>query len=85
MMLSIPGGAAARPFITYHNAFGADLYLRIAQELFLKRVMVGGFEKVFELNRVFRNEGVSTRHNPEFTMLEYNEAYVDYNDYMGLD
>jgi len=84
MMLSIPGGAAARPFITYHHAFGADLYLRIAQELFLKRVMVGGFEKVFELNRVFRNEGVSTRHNPEFTMLEYNEAYVDYNDYMDL-
>ncbi len=84
MMLSIPGGAAAKPFITYHHAFGVDLYLRIAQELFLKRVMVGGFEKVFELNRVFRNEGVSTRHNPEFTMLEYNEAYVDYNDYMDL-
>lgn len=84
MMLSIPGGAAARPFVTHHNAFGADLYMRIAQELFLKRVMVGGFEKVFELNRVFRNEGVSTRHNPEFTMLEYNEAYVDYNDYMDL-
>ncbi|MDX1610633.1 MAG: lysine--tRNA ligase [Halofilum sp. (in: g-proteobacteria)] len=78
MMQSIPGGAAARPFVTHHNALGVDLYLRIAPELFLKRLVVGGMEKVFEINRNFRNEGLSTRHNPEFTMLEFYEAYVDY-------
>ncbi|MBO68482.1 MAG: lysine--tRNA ligase [Acidiferrobacteraceae bacterium] len=80
--LPIPGGANARPFITHHNALDMKLYLRIAQELAIKRCLVGGFEKVYELNRNFRNEGLSTQHNPEFTMLEYNEAYVDYIDYM---
>ncbi len=84
MMQQIPGGAAARPFITHHNALDMDLYLRIAQELPIKRCLVGGIEKVYEMNRIFRNEGLSTRHNPEFTMLEYNEAYVDYHDYMDL-
>ena len=84
MMQSIPGGAAARPFVTHHNALNMDLYLRIAQELPIKRCLVGGIEKVYEMNRIFRNEGLSTRHNPEFTMLEYNEAYVDYHDYMDL-
>ena len=84
MMQSIPGGATARPFVTHHHALDIDLYLRVAQELYIKRAMVGGFDKVYELNRVFRNEGLSTRHNPEFTMLEYNEAYVDYNDYMDM-
>jgi len=74
-MHPIPGGAVARPFITKHNALDRDLYLRIAPELYLKRLLVGGFERVFEINRSFRNEGLSTRHNPEFTMLEYYEAY----------
>ena len=78
MMQPIPGGAAARPFVTHHNALDMDLYLRIAPELYLKRLLVGGFEKVFELNRNFRNEGISTRHNPEFTMLEFYIAYMDY-------
>ncbi len=82
MMHSIPGGAVARPFITHHNALDMDLYLRIAPELFLKRLVVGGFERVFEINRNFRNEGLSTRHNPEFTMLEFYQAYADYHDLM---
>ena len=80
----IPGGAAARPFQTHHNALDVDLFLRIAPELYLKRLVVGGFEKVFEMARVFRNEGISTRHNPEFTMLELYEAYADYEDIMRL-
>ena len=80
----IPGGAAAKPFTTHHNALDLDLYLRIAPELYLKRLVVGGFEKVFEIGRVFRNEGLSTRHNPEFTMLELYEAYADYGDMMRL-
>ena len=80
MMQTIPGGAVAKPFITHHNALDMDLYLRIAPELFLKRLVVGGFEKVFEINRNFRNEGLSTRHNPEFTMLEFYEAYATYHD-----
>jgi lysyl-tRNA synthetase class 2 len=84
MMQPIPGGAAARPFITHHNALDIDLYLRIAPELYLKRLLVGGFEKVYEINRNFRNEGVSTKHNPEFTMLEAYQAYADYNDMMAL-
>ncbi len=84
MMQSIAGGAAARPFITYHNALDMQLYLRIAPELYLKRLLVGGFEKVYEINRNFRNEGVSTRHNPEFTMLELYQAYADYTDMMRL-
>ncbi len=84
MMQAIPGGAAARPFITHHNALNSDLYLRIAPELYLKRLLVGGFEKVFELNRNFRNEGISTRHNPEFTMLEVYQAYSDYQGMMKL-
>jgi lysyl-tRNA synthetase class 2 len=84
MMQSIPGGAAARPFITHHNALDIDLYLRIAPELYLKRLLVGGFEKVFEVNRNFRNEGVSTKHNPEFTMLELYEAYADYHTMMEI-
>lgn len=79
MMQQIPGGATARPFKTHHNALGMDLYLRIAPELYLKRLLVGGFERVFELNRNFRNEGISTKHNPEFTMLEFYIAYRDYN------
>jgi lysyl-tRNA synthetase class 2 len=78
MMQPIPGGATARPFITHHNTLDLDLYLRIAPELYLKRLTVGGFERVFELNRNFRNEGISTRHNPEFTMLEFYWAYADY-------
>lgn len=78
------GGAEARPFITHHNALGMDLYLRIATELHLKRLIVGGFEKVYELGRVFRNEGISTKHNPEFTSIELYEAYADYNDMMDL-
>jgi lysyl-tRNA synthetase class 2 len=82
MMHPIPGGAAARPFVTHHNALDMELFLRIAPELYLKRLVVGGLEKVFEINRNFRNEGISTRHNPEFTMLEYYEAYRDYNDLM---
>jgi lysyl-tRNA synthetase class 2 len=84
MMQSIPGGASARPFITHHNALDMELYLRIAPELYLKRLVVGGFEKVFEINRNFRNEGISTRHNPEFTMLEFYESYQDYNYLMAL-
>ncbi len=84
MMQTIPGGAAARPFATHHNALDMELYLRIAPELFLKRLVVGGFEKVFEINRNFRNEGLSTRHNPEFTMLEFYWAYADYQDLMDL-
>ncbi len=84
MMQAIPGGALARPFQTYHNALGMDLYLRIAPELYLKRLVVGGFERVFEINRNFRNEGVSTQHNPEFTMLEFYQAYADYRDLMDL-
>jgi lysyl-tRNA synthetase class 2 len=84
MMHAIPGGAAARPFVTHHNALDMPLYLRIAPELYLKRLVVGGLEKVFEINRNFRNEGISTRHNPEFTMLEFYEAYRDYHDLMDL-
>jgi len=84
MMQVIPGGAAARPFVTHHNALAMDMYLRIAPELYLKRLVVGGFERVFEINRSFRNEGLSTRHNPEFTMLEYYWAYADYEDAMNL-
>ena len=84
MMQPLPGGAEATPFKTYHNALGTDLYLRIAPELYLKRLIVGGFERVFEINRNFRNEGVSTRHNPEFTMLEFYQAYADYEDLMDL-
>lgn len=79
MMHQIPGGATARPFKTYHKALGIDLYLRIAPELYLKKLLVGGYEKVYELNRNFRNEGISTKHNPEFTMLEFYVAYSDYN------
>ena len=78
----IPGGATARPFVTHHNALDLDLYLRIAPELYLKRLVVGGFERVFEIGRVFRNEGLSPRHNPEFTMLELYQAYADYRDAM---
>ena len=78
MLQAIPGGAAARPFKTHHNALDMDMYLRIAPELYLKRLTVGGFERVYEINRNFRNEGVSTRHNPEFTMLELYVAYADY-------
>lgn len=84
MMQTIPGGASARPFVTHHNALDMDLYLRIAPELYLKRLVVGGFEKVFEINRNFRNEGLSTRHNPEFTMLEFYWGYADYQDLMDL-
>lgn len=84
MMHVIPGGAAARPFVTHHNTLDMDLYLRIAPELYLKRLVVGGFEKVFEINRSFRNEGVSTRHNPEFTMLEFYQAYATYEDLMDF-
>jgi lysyl-tRNA synthetase class 2 len=84
MMQDIPGGATARPFITHHNALDMQLYLRIAPELYLKRLVVGGLEKVYEINRSFRNEGLSTRHNPEFTMLEFYEAYADYIDLMDL-
>ncbi len=84
MMQCIPGGATARPFVTYHNALDLQMYLRIAPELYLKRLVVGGFEKVFEINRNFRNEGLSTRHNPEFTMLEFYQAYADYRDLMDL-
>ena len=84
MMQPIAGGALARPFRTHHNALDMDLYLRIAPELYLKRLTVGGFERVFEINRNFRNEGVSTQHNPEFTMMEFYQAYADYNDLMIL-
>ena len=84
MMQPIPGGAAAKPFVTHHNALDLDMYLRIAPELYLKRLTVGGFERVYEINRNFRNEGLSTRHNPEFTMLELYQAYADYGDLMDL-
>lgn len=84
MMQVIPGGAVARPFITHHNALDIELYLRVAPELYLKRLVVGGIEQVFEINRNFRNEGLSTRHNPEFTMLEFYQAYADYEDFINL-
>lgn len=84
MMQSIPGGATAKPFLTHHNALDMDLYLRIAPELYLKRLVVGGFERVYEINRNFRNEGISTRHNPEFTMLEFYMAYATYEDLMDF-
>lgn len=84
MMQAIPGGATARPFTTHHNALDMQLFLRIAPELYLKRLVVGGFERVFEINRNFRNEGLSTRHNPEFTMLEFYQAYAEYHDLMDL-
>ena len=84
MMQAIPGGALARPFVTHHNALDMKLYMRVAPELYLKRLTVGGIERVFEINRNFRNEGISTQHNPEFTMLEFYWSYADYNDLMGL-
>ncbi len=84
MMQAIPGGALARPFVTHHNALDMDLYLRIAPELYLKRLTVGGLERVYEINRNFRNEGIDAEHNPEFTMLEFYQAYSDYNDMMTL-
>ncbi|MBV5301063.1 MAG: lysine--tRNA ligase, partial [Methylococcales bacterium] len=84
MMQVIPGGATARPFTTHHNALDMDMFLRIAPELYLKRLVVGGFERVFEINRNFRNEGLSTRHNPEFTMLEFYQAYAEYHELMDL-
>jgi lysyl-tRNA synthetase class 2 len=84
MLQQIPGGAAARPFVTHHNALDVDMYLRVAPELYLKRLVVGGLERVYEINRNFRNEGVSTQHNPEFTMLELYQAYADYRDLMEL-
>ena len=84
MMHAIPGGAVARPFVTHHNALDCDLYLRVAPELHLKRLIVGGLERVYEINRNFRNEGVSAKHNPEFTMLEFYWAYADYHDLMDL-
>ena len=84
MMHPLAGGAVARPFVTQHNALGQDLFLRIAPELYLKRLLVGGFEKVFEINRSFRNEGLSTKHNPEFTMMEWYEAYATMQDQMDL-
>lgn len=84
MMHPIPGGAVARPFITHHNSLDRQMFLRIAPELYLKRLVVGGFEKVYEINRNFRNEGLSTRHNPEFTMIEFYQAYADYKDMMGF-
>ncbi len=84
MMQSLPGGAMARPFVTHHNALDIDLYLRVAPELYLKRLIVGGFDRVYEINRNFRNEGISTQHNPEFTMLEFYQAYADYRDMISL-
>jgi lysyl-tRNA synthetase class 2 len=84
MLQLIPGGAVARPFVTHHNALDLPMYMRIAPELFLKRLVVGGFERVFEINRNFRNEGLSTRHNPEFTMIEFYQAYATYHDLMDL-
>ena len=83
-MQPIAGGATARPFVTHHNTLDIDLYLRIAPELYLKRLVVGGLERVYEINRNFRNEGISTQHNPEFTMLEFYQAYADYHDMMQL-
>jgi lysyl-tRNA synthetase class 2 len=85
MMHPIPGGAAARPFVTHHNTLDIDLYLRIAPELYLKRLVVGGLDRVYEINRNFRNEGISTQHNPEFTMLEFYEAYSNYRDLMKMN
>ncbi|MCH2056699.1 MAG: lysine--tRNA ligase [Thalassotalea sp.] len=84
MLQTIPGGATAKPFVTHHNALDVQMFMRIAPELYLKRLVVGGFEKVFEINRNFRNEGLSTRHNPEFTMIEFYQAYADYHDLMNL-
>ncbi len=84
MMQQVAGGAAARPFVTHHNTMDMDLFLRIAPELYLKRLVVGGFDRVYEINRNFRNEGVSTQHNPEFTMLEFYQAYANYHDLMTL-
>ena len=84
MMQPVYGGAAARPFVTHHNTLDVDLYLRIAPELYLKRLIVGGLERVYEINRNFRNEGISTRHNPEFTMVEFYQAYTDYKGMMDL-
>ena len=84
MMQSIPGGAAARPFVTHHNTLDMELYLRVAPELFLKRLLVGGFDRVFEVNRNFRNEGISIRHNPEFTMVEFYQAYATFEDLIHL-
>ena len=84
MLTSLPTGAAARPFATHHNALDIDLYARIAPELYLKRLIVGGFEKVYEINRNFRNEGIDRSHNPEFTMLEWYEAYSEYEDLLRL-
>src|SRR3989454_484472 len=84
MMHQIPGGATARPFVTHHNTLGTDLYLRVAPELYLKRLIVGGLTRVYEINRNFRNEGISTIHNPEFTMLEFYMAYADYTDLIPL-
>lgn len=83
-MHPIAGGATAKPFITHHNTLDMKLYLRIAPELYLKRLVVGGFERVFEINRNFRNEGISTKHNPEFTMIEWYQAYADYFDLMKM-
>ena len=84
MMQPLYGGAAARPFVTHHNTLDMDLYLRIAPELYLKRLIVGGLERVYEINRNFRNEGISTQHNPEFTMLEFYQAYTDYQGLMDF-
>jgi lysyl-tRNA synthetase class 2 len=84
VLQSIPGGASARPFVTHHNALDIDMYMRIALELHLKRLIVGGFDRVYEISRVFRNEGVSTKHNPEFTLMEVYQAYADYTDMMDL-
>ena len=84
MMQAVPGGALAKPFVTYHNALGMDLFLRVAPELYLKRLVVGGMERVYEINRNFRNEGLDSEHNPEFTMLEFYQAYSDYEDMMSL-
>ena len=84
MMHQVAGGAAAQPFTTHHNALDIDLFLRIAPELYLKRLVVGGLDRVYEINRNFRNEGISTRHNPEFTMLEFYQAYANYHDLMKL-
>ena len=84
MMHQVAGGAAAQPFTTHHNALDLDLFLRIAPELYLKRLVVGGLDRVYEINRNFRNEGISTKHNPEFTMLEFYQAYANYHDLMKL-